>query len=68
MEVTQLLTDAACVLRCAVLVPCVPQVKGQLQQATWGDALRAVAAATADLKPNEFKAIAGGAHTLHTSR
>jgi hypothetical protein len=40
-------------------MPCVLQVKGQLQQATWGDALRAVAAATADLKPNEFKAIAG---------
>lgn len=36
-----------------------PQVNGQLQQSTWGDALAAVAAATANLGPNEFKAIAG---------
>jgi hypothetical protein len=36
------------------------QVKGQLQQATWGEALKQVAAATENLGPNEFKAIAGG--------
>lgn len=35
------------------------KVNGQLQQATWSDALQAVAAATANLGPNEFKAIAG---------
>jgi hypothetical protein len=39
------------------------QVKGQLQHATWTDALQAVAAATSNLKPNEFKAIAGGCST-----
>jgi hypothetical protein len=56
-----------CLLMTTALLPpcfgvcrvCV-QVKGQLQHATWTDALQAVAAATANLGPNEFKAIAGG--------
>jgi hypothetical protein len=34
-------------------------VNGQLQQATWGDALAAATAALTGLKANEFKAIAG---------
>lgn len=42
-------------------------MKGQLQHATWTDALQAVAAATANLGPNEFKAIAGGqGHSTYT--
>lgn len=44
------------------------QANGQLQQATWGDALKAVAAATANLGPNEFKAIAGEARNTSAHR
>jgi len=50
---------SCCVCVCSACVVCHVQVNGQLQQATWSDALQAVAAATANLGPNEFKAIAG---------
>jgi hypothetical protein len=43
----------------AAATPTVLQGPNGLQQATWGDALAAIAGAAKGLGPNEFKAIAG---------
>jgi hypothetical protein len=46
-------------LPCPFVAPAPLQGPNGLQQATWGDALAAIAGAAQGLGPNQFKAIAG---------